>query len=261
MTTGVGDHRAEIVSVRSGATGLGLGVLCAVVLIVFVQQVQQSEDHTLRNEIAEQATREAVQVSKEAPEHAHEVTKPLVQVAQQHVEAMSSRERDVREAALRYMFRKNASGQQQQAHVYCIGFVDDTDPPAEFIARLGDVRPIVKPLSACDASAEDGVTDKASGQHGLEFRIDQVRWIDADHAEIEGGYYEGSLSASGNTYYLQRKHRAWVVVKDVMHWISELGHRDRRGEFMAINVNAADAASASCSFACASHARNTTRPS
>lgn len=131
----------------------------------------------------------------------------------------SPRDLDIREAALRYMFRHNASGQQLQAHVYCIG-LPDIDPSAAFVARLGDVRPTVKPISACDAGAGDGVLDKATGQLGLIFHAGAIRWIDADHAELDGGYYEAGLSASGNTYYLQRQNGAWLVTKDVMHWIS-----------------------------------------
>jgi hypothetical protein len=127
---------------------------------------------------------------------------------------------DVREAALRYMFQKNASGAQQRAHVFCIAFADK-DPPAAFLSRLDDVHPTVKPSSACDASAAKGVTDKSTGQSGLLFNLDgDIRWTDANHAEIDGGYYEAGLSASGNTYYVERKNGKWVVIRDVMHWIS-----------------------------------------
>ncbi len=127
---------------------------------------------------------------------------------------------DVREATFRYMFKKNASGQQQKAHVYCIAF-DAQDPPPEFVARLADVRPVVKPVSACDHS-QNGVFDKATKQSGLVFRVGDVTWQDADHAEIGGGYYEAGLSASGNTYDLERRSGVWVVVKDLMNWISEI---------------------------------------
>lgn len=127
---------------------------------------------------------------------------------------------EVRVAAFRYMFKHNASAGQQTVSAYCIG-IGDNDPPAEFLARLRDVRPTVKPLSACSASASAGVIDKSTGKRGLMFRVDEeIRWVNADHAEIDGGYYEAGLSASGNTYFAQRKNGHWVVLKDVMHWIS-----------------------------------------
>lgn len=127
---------------------------------------------------------------------------------------------DLREAALRPMFAKNASGQQQRARVFCIQLEHESDPTPSFLARFGDVKIPVRPASACTQSADQGVVDKTTKARGLAFRVDAVRRIDADHAEVDGGYYEAGLSASGNTYTLERKNGRWVVTKDVMHWIS-----------------------------------------
>jgi hypothetical protein len=118
------------------------------------------------------------------------------------------------------MFGKNASGQQQSAGVYCLELEKGADPSPAFLARLRSAAPHVTRASACDASADKGVIEKSSGKQGLIFRVESISWIDDDHAEVGGGYYEAGLSASGNTYYLERKNGAWHVTKDVMHWIS-----------------------------------------
>ena len=127
---------------------------------------------------------------------------------------------DVREATFRHMFKKNASGQKQTAHVFCIDLENDTSAPAAFVARFRDVKIPVKPGSACNASTPLGVVDRSNGAQGLQFRIDGITFADAEHARVEGGYYEASLSASGNTYTLEKKNGKWIVTKDVMHWIS-----------------------------------------
>ncbi len=61
---------------------------------------------------------------------------------------------------------------------------------------------------------------KQHGDRGLIFRAMRVRWVDAETAEVEGGYYEAGRSSSGNRYRVQRQHGAWVVVRDTLLWIS-----------------------------------------
>jgi hypothetical protein len=39
--------------------------------------------------------------------------------------------------------------------------------------------------------------------------------------KVEGGYYEGNLSSSGNTYTVKMENGKWAVTNDEMHWISE----------------------------------------
>ncbi len=126
---------------------------------------------------------------------------------------------DLREATFRYMFRKNASGAQQNAKVYCLHFEKGADPPAAFLARFAQDKVPVRAASACSQSV-DGVFENATHAHGLAFRIDGITRADADHATVTGGYYEAGLSASGNVYTLERKGGAWSVTKDEMQWIS-----------------------------------------
>jgi len=58
---------------------------------------------------------------------------------------------EIAEATFRYQFAHNASSQQADAKVYCIGFGLDLahgserlDPSQDFLSRLYDVRPPVK---------------------------------------------------------------------------------------------------------------------
>jgi len=134
---------------------------------------------------------------------------------------------EVAEATFRYQFEHNESGLKTAANVYCIGFsaesADDRmtqDPSPDFLRRLSDVTPPVKAYSQCSRTVGQSVIDQVTGKSGLIFRIGFVKCADASHCEVEGGYYEANESASGNTYYLEKHDNEWVVVKDVMHWIS-----------------------------------------
>jgi hypothetical protein len=123
------------------------------------------------------------------------------------------------EVSFRYMFSNNASGQQKSAGVYCLA-VGGEDPAAEFLARFAGFHPPIRKASDCTASIEEGVLEKATGVRGLQFRIDEIRNKTSTTAEVIGGYYEGGLSSSGNVYFLEKKDGLWVVVRDVMEWIS-----------------------------------------
>jgi hypothetical protein len=125
---------------------------------------------------------------------------------------------DVAEVVLRHLFRNNASGAQQTVGVYCLE-VRKSDPDDAFLARFHDITKPVRKASDCEVSSQ-GVFEKATHRSGLLFRVESVAWTDADGAKARGGYYAGSESASGNTYWLQRRAGAWRVVKDVMDWIS-----------------------------------------
>ncbi|HEY1954609.1 MAG TPA: hypothetical protein VGH28_03340 [Polyangiaceae bacterium] len=127
---------------------------------------------------------------------------------------------DLREAVLRHMFKKNASGAQQTAQVFCIHFEKNADPPPAFLARFSSNKTPVVAGRGCTEDARNGVTERATGKRGLAFRIDSISWTDADHAQVSGGYYEAGLSASGNVYTLERAAGVWTVTKDEMTWIS-----------------------------------------
>ncbi len=136
---------------------------------------------------------------------------------------------DIREAAFRYLFEHNASAQQQTVWVYFLSVTNlpdslggawiDADPSEELIARFRNNTPRVRPCSQATTSLW-GVFDVKSGIKGLLFRLGEIRWITKDRVEIDGGYYEAGLSASGGTYILERKNGIWSVVGGGIRWIS-----------------------------------------
>ncbi|MHC4388356.1 MAG: hypothetical protein ACYSX1_07090, partial [Planctomycetota bacterium] len=104
-------------------------------------------------------------------------------------------------------FEHNASAAQQNAAAYFLT-INQQDAPAELLGRFAGHSPPVKPRS----EFREG--------NGLLFRIGSLVWSDKRTVEIEGGYYEGNVSASGNTYVLQRQEGIWRVVKKKPGWIS-----------------------------------------
>jgi hypothetical protein len=111
------------------------------------------------------------------------------------------------EAVFRYQFEHNASGAQQNAAAYFLS-INRQDAPTELLDRFAGHSPPVKPGSQFRIG------------NGLKFRIDTLVWLDEATVEVEGGYYEGGLSASGNTYVLRRQKGSWRVIKRRLGWIS-----------------------------------------
>ena len=127
------------------------------------------------------------------------------------------------EAVYFYQFDHNASGQQRAAGVYCLALSlageKDKDPSPTLLGAFKDHTPPVKPVSQCKHSMA-GVYDRETGNRGLIFYISQVDIISDTEATAAGGYYEGGLSSSGNTYHLTKAEGGWKVTADQMHWIS-----------------------------------------
>jgi hypothetical protein len=65
-----------------------------------------------------------------------------------------------------------------------------------------------------------GSGGRQNGRSGLIFSITAIHWKSETEVEVDGGYYEAGLSASSNTYTLQKKDGKWVGVRNVMHSIS-----------------------------------------
>ena len=77
---------------------------------------------------------------------------------------------DIYEVTFRYLFQKNASGQQQKAGAYFLRIGDGSkvaDPDDAFMKRFADVKPPVKRGSESEISEEKGVIDKSTGVTGL----------------------------------------------------------------------------------------------
>lgn len=134
----------------------------------------------------------------------------------------ATQELDILEAVFRHQFEHNASSATAQRRVECLflSLHKDHDPPTELLARFKDHTPPVEPVSAAAPERWYGIRHKQNGRHGIIVLVDRIRWIDADTVEVEGGYYEGSTSASGNVYRVERRDGTWAVVDDRMNWIS-----------------------------------------
>lgn len=131
--------------------------------------------------------------------------------------ADNARERqvdDIREAVFRYQFDHNASGQQKTAKVYFLQVGEKSNDPAEgFMKRFDGNKPPVRVGSAAKNVPGKGLLDKKTGEEGLSFSVVSIKWISDTEVEVEGGYYEASLSASCNTYTVVKKNGKWVVTK------------------------------------------------
>jgi hypothetical protein len=138
--------------------------------------------------------------------------------------ASDSREREradylnVAEAVFRHQFRHNAASRQRRDFYFLS--LEKRDPPAELLAKFAKNKPRVVPQSLAGRTPKSGVTHKELGGRGLEFYVSSVKWLDANTAEVYGGYYSGNMSASGNVYRVKRRHGRWVVTDNVMKWIS-----------------------------------------
>lgn len=143
----------------------------------------------------------------------------LILTTKQPVKHLTSSEiNDIREAVFRYQFRNNASAQQQKANAYFLSLEEGIDPSNRFMKRFKDHQPPVK--KASQAKGEWGVIDKETGLEGLRFRIESIKQISPNRVKVDGGYYEGNMSASGNTYTVRRIKNKWIVTQDKMRWIS-----------------------------------------
>lgn len=52
---------------------------------------------------------------------------------------------------------------------------------------------------------------------GIKFEIDSIMWSDGASVEVEGGYYEGNVSGSHNTYRVRCENGDWRVISDKMN--------------------------------------------
>lgn len=130
----------------------------------------------------------------------------------------------VREAVFKHMFTHNASGMKDRAGVYFLAIDEGggkrRDPSPALMARFAAQRPRVEPVSRADISFDQGVIHRQTGERGILFRIGAIKRVKDDVVEVEGGYHEGNLSASGNVYRVERIAGVWVVTGDKMEWIA-----------------------------------------
>jgi hypothetical protein len=137
-------------------------------------------------------------------------------------------EDDIREAVFRHQFDHNASGQQKSAHAYCLAILvgeKDSDPSDQFMKRFAHHRPPVRKVSACHWGSI-GVVENRTGRPALIFRVSRITRISETEVTVDGGYEEGNVSSSGNTYTVTKSNGKWEVTHDQMNFIS----RSNRGK-------------------------------
>jgi len=130
------------------------------------------------------------------------------------VTTQMSEEDQIREAVFWYQFEFNVSGLGKAANAYFLSVEDNEDPGPQLLEQFSGHRLPVKPVSA--STLESGtaqVLDRESGRPGLIFRITEIRWLNDDEAEVDGGYQEASESATGNTYRVVKADDRWEVVE------------------------------------------------
>ena len=116
-------------------------------------------------------------------------------------EAQSAATSDIAEAVFRYKFRHNASSLQERADRYCLSLPGEQSPDAAFLQRFDRNTPPVLGVDECR---------RKSGKNLL-FRIQKLDWRSDDEVWVSGGYWEGNLSSSGESYRVRRKDGKWVV--------------------------------------------------
>jgi hypothetical protein len=126
-------------------------------------------------------------------------------------------EEEIAEAVFRYQFLHNASGRQQNAKVYFLS-LRYRNPSKEFMERFTGNTPVVSTVSEC--TEDDDIRDLQTDARGILFRITNIKWVTPTRGEVSGGYDEGRLSSSGDTYYVEKRDGRWIVIRDEMHWIS-----------------------------------------
>jgi hypothetical protein len=119
-------------------------------------------------------------------------------------------EPDILEAVFRYQFEHNASGIQQDAEKYCLTITGGEKPSAEFLRRFEGNRPAVVAADQCD---------RRSGRN-LFFQAKVEQWESDAEAIVRGGYYEGNLSSSRETFRVVWEDGRWVVRDPRMEVIS-----------------------------------------
>jgi hypothetical protein len=110
-------------------------------------------------------------------------------------------EPDVAEAVFRYQFQHNASAIGQGADHYCLSLLEERPPDEGFLHRFDGNHPPVVRADQCQ---------RGSG-HDLFFRVQRLDWRSDTEVWVSGGYWEGNLSSSKESYRVRFKNGKWVV--------------------------------------------------
>jgi hypothetical protein len=125
-------------------------------------------------------------------------------------DAQAAAQPEIYEAVFRYQFDHNASGIQKGAERYCLSVIGEASPDADFLRRFEGNKPPVAAADQCERKAG----------RNLFFRIQNLDWRSDDEVWVRGGYFEGNLSSSIESYRVIRKDGKWVVAGARMEAIS-----------------------------------------
>jgi hypothetical protein len=146
--------------------------------------------------------------------------RPSRRIAPKTPIAITNEDADIYEAVFRHQFGRNASAVQQSAGSYLIQ-IQDADPTDAFLLRFSGSTPPVKRVSEGQRAQDTGIYDRKTHKPSLIFNLGAIRWHGKNSLEVDGGYYEGNMSSSCNTYRLKRQGTKWKIIKDTMTWISD----------------------------------------
>jgi hypothetical protein len=116
-------------------------------------------------------------------------------------DAQVAAESDIAEAVFRYQFQHNAATIRQTAERYCLSLPDGRNPDAAFLQRFDAVRPPVLAADRCERKAAND----------LFFRVQMFDWRSDDEVWVRGGWSEGTLHATTESYRVLRKDGRWTV--------------------------------------------------
>ncbi len=108
---------------------------------------------------------------------------------------------DICEALFRHQIKQYESSGQNALQAYHLE-IGRRDPDPLLMQRFADHQPPIQPVS-----------QRWSTRSRI-FKIRKIIWMDDNTVEAQGGYHQGPMSGSTNTYRLIRKNKQWEVVMD-----------------------------------------------
>lgn len=124
------------------------------------------------------------------------------------------------ESLLLFAFSNNVSAGQKNVEYFFIR-IKDADPSEELLSRFAEYEPKVRSISESILAKDKSIIHKSTGSRGIVFWVQSIKWVTEEKVVVPWGYYEGSLSASGNEAILEYKEGKWVVREDRLLIISE----------------------------------------
>ena len=127
----------------------------------------------------------------------------------------SAAEPDILETVFRYQFQRGGASGQTEPAAYFLE-VRGGDPSPELLKRFDGHRPPVHPASKAMVSDLAGVADPGTGEAGVLFSVDDLRWLEDGGVRVRGGYRRSDAQVDGNLYRVVREQGEWRVQADAM---------------------------------------------